>query len=72
MQSADPPARPDDGHSQTLVWTLDGDGTVTGSWVRGAVFSPEPRTAAEIAAEHDPIETIADMEAFRLALEGSM
>lgn len=29
----------------------------------------QPKTAAEIAAEHATIETIADMEAFRAALE---
>lgn len=33
---------------------------------------PAPKTAAEIAAEHATIETIADMEAFRQALEGSV
>ena len=30
---------------------------------------PPVKTAAEIAAEHATIETIADMEAFRAALE---
>ena len=30
---------------------------------------PPPKTAAEIAAEHATIETIADVEAFRAALE---
>lgn len=30
---------------------------------------PPPKTAAEIAVEHATIETIADMEAFRAALE---
>lgn len=68
VQSADLGPRPDDGHAQTAVWTLQPDGTVTGAWVQGAANEPAPKTVAEIAAEYDPIETLADANAFREAL----
>jgi len=72
VQSDDLGPRPDDVHAQTAVWTLNGDGTVTGAWVQGDLLPAPPKTAAEIAAEYATIETIADMEAFRQALEGSV
>ena len=68
VQSADLGPRPDDGHAQTAVWTLNGDGTVTGEWVQGDPLPPPAKTVAEIAAEYDPIETLADANAFREAL----
>lgn len=69
VQSADLGPRPDDGHAQTAVWTLQPDGTVTGAWVQGAANEPAPRSLSEIAAAHAPLETAADWEAFRADLE---
>lgn len=56
VQSDDPPERPDDGHAQSLVWTLNGDGTVTGSWVQGGPFLT-PTSAADILAEAAALPT---------------
>ena len=62
VQSDDPPARPDDGHEQTLVWTLNSDGTVTGGWVQGDLLPPVPRTADERLAEaHQVLEEAASL-----------
>lgn len=52
---------------------IDNQGQEQSEQVSGLpVPQPAPKTAAEIAAEHATIETIADMEAFRQALEGSV
>lgn len=56
-QSDDPPERPDDGHAQSLVWTLNGDGTVTGGWVQGGLLPAPERTAEDRLAEaHQVLE----------------
>lgn len=51
VQSNDLGPQPDDGHTQTAVWTLNGDGTVTGAWVQGDPLPPPERTPEQQIAD---------------------